>query len=288
MKKLNTILVLLCITGTLLYSGGIFVEPIYETEDITVAEEAIVEEYPESIDRYIEPEIEEEYIQPEVVEEYVAPEMKEEHISSSLAVEKEEPLQERRIIKKRIPASIPKSASLPIKEVKTNGFYTGIGLSIAKFKPNCRASGCFNPDRDRTAGFIGRVGYDVNQYIGVELRGIRTNWSTEGGKVKHAGVFVKPMIPIGNSSNIYALAGVAKTTTQGSKQRVDTSSFAWGAGVEYDISGDKAKEGRYSREFDGHGDQEKGLGIFADYERLVQKSGSPDLDTLNIGVTYDF
>jgi hypothetical protein len=29
-------------------------------------------------------------------------------------------------------------------------------------------------------------------------------------------------------------------------------------------------------------------GLFVDYERMVVKSGAPDLDALSVGVTYDF
>jgi len=58
--------------------------------------------------------------------------------------------------------------------------------------------------------------------------------------------------------------------------------------LEVDLSKDTPKEGRYSRVFDGKGDQEKGIGLFFDYERLIVKKNSPDLDTLSAGVTYDF
>ena len=36
------------------------------------------------------------------------------------------------------------------------------------------------------------------------------------------------------------------------------------------------------------GNQEKGLGVFVDYERMVVKSGAPDLDAVSTGITYDF
>ena len=81
---------------------------------------------------------------------------------------------------------------------------------------------------------------------------------------------------------------MAKTTTQGRLQRTDAEALALGLGVEYDLSKDTPKEGRYGRAFDGKGNQEKGLGLFADYERMVVKSGAPDLDAVSAGVTYDF
>lgn len=174
-----------------------------------------------------------------------------------------------------------------LKEIIPLGIYVGLGLTAARYDPSC---GCTTTkgDVDKTVGIIGRVGYDFNEYIGIEGRGIRTNWKSSGGKIKHAGIFVKPMYPVSNDINVYGLAGYAKTTTQGSKRRVNAETLAWGAGLEYDLGTDTAKKGKYDRDFDGYGNQEEGWGLFADYERLVQKSGSPDLDTFNVGVTYDF
>ncbi len=172
----------------------------------------------------------------------------------------------------------------PLEDINPNGLYVGLGLSNADFKCNCVNCN----DEDRTMGLMGRVGYDFNQYVGVEARGIKTNWKVDGGKVEHFGAFVKPMYPVSEDINAYALAGYGKTTTQGYLQHVNSNAFAWGLGLEYDLESDEAKVGKYDRDFDGYGDQEGGFGLFADYERLIQKSGSPDLDTFNIGVTYDF
>lgn len=271
MKKMNISLITILAISNLAYAGGGFVEPIYEAEDVVMAEEVYVEEYVAPIEKF------EEYVAPveEVIETYIPPVVK----APPVVAVKSVPIP---------PVPVP----VPLTDIAVNGLYAGIGISAAKFKSNCKcATGTgpkVNSKTDKTAGLMGRIGYDVNQYIGVEARGIRTNWKSDGGKVKHVGVFVKPMIPVGEATNLYALAGVAKTTTQGKIQRVDSKSFAWGAGVEYDISSDSSKNGRYGRSFDGHGDQEKGLGVFADYERLIQKSGSPDLDTVNVGLTYDF
>lgn len=174
-----------------------------------------------------------------------------------------------------------------VQDIAVNGLYVALGLTAAQFGPSCNCNGI--GDEDRTAGLIGRVGYDFNEYVGLEARGIRTNWNSDGGKIKHAGAFLKPMYPVSDDINVYGLAGYAKTTTEGGNlQYVNTKGLAWGAGLEYDLSSDAAKDGKYDRTFDGYGDQEGGFGLFADYERLIQKSGSPDLDTINFGLTYDF
>jgi len=271
MKKINISFITILGINSLLYAGGGFIEPTYETEDVSMAEEVYVEQYVAPIE--------------ESIEAYVPP---------APAVVVEAPP-----IVKSVPVVIPPKPkpikvvpkSIPVADVAVNGLYVGIGISSAKFKTNCKCSTTgqkIGGGTDKTTGVMGRIGYDFNQYIGVEARGIRTNWKSNGGKIKHAGVFVKPMYPVGEATNVYGLAGLAKTSTQGKLRHVDSSSFAWGAGVEYDISHDVAKNGRYGREFDGHGDQERGLGVFADYERLIQKSNSPDLDTVNVGLTYDF
>jgi len=96
------------------------------------------------------------------------------------------------------------------------------------------------------------------------------------------------MVPIMNYTNLYALIGASKTSTKGELQEVSAEGLALGGGLEVDLSTDRAKEGKYSREFDGEGDQERGVGLFIDYERLIVKENSPDIDTISAGVTYDF
>ncbi len=173
------------------------------------------------------------------------------------------------------------------KDIYANGFYAGLGIVATRYKTSC-STRCSKSGIDKTIGVLGRVGYDFNKYIGLEARGIRTSLKDDGGTVKHAGVFIKPMFPVGDKSNIYGLIGLAKTTTQGKLQRTDAETLALGAGVEVDLSKDSPKDGRYNREFDGQGDQEKGVGIFVDYEKMVVKSGAPALDALSAGLTYDF
>jgi len=69
---------------------------------------------------------------------------------------------------------------------------------------------------------------------------------------------------------------------------VDSDALTLGAGVEVDLSKDIPKNGIYSRDFDGQGDQERGLGLFVDYERMVVKKNAPILDAVSAGLSYDF
>lgn len=215
-------------------------------------------------------------------------ESEDEVLAEEVYVEPEEAVEDTYVEPEPKPVVVEeKRVETPIKDIKANGFYAGLGIAASRYEPNCNCT----PNTtgvDKTVGVMARVGYDFNKYIGIEARGIKTNWKADGGQVSHAGLFVKPMVPVGDKTNIYGLVGVAKTKTKGSLQTTNAESLALGAGVEIDLSKDTPKEGRYNRVFDGHGDQEKGLGVFADYERMVVKSGAPDLDAVSAGVTYDF
>ena len=249
MKQVKLSIIAILAMGSFAYAGG-DIAPVteFETEDAALAET---------------------YVEPTVEEEYVAPVETPAPAPAPIAVK---------------PKPVP---VVPVKNIKANGFYAGLGIAGAQYKSNCDST-CSKSGKDKTVGVMARVGYDFNKYVGLEARGIRTNWKADGGKVKHAGIFVKPMYPVTDATNVYGLVGVAKTKTDGHLQKTNAETLALGAGVEVDLSADRAKEGRYNRAFDGQGDQEKGLGVFLDYERMAVKSGAPDLDAVSAGVTYDF
>lgn len=187
---------------------------------------------------------------------------------------------------KEVAPVVPIPPVVPVADV--SAIYVGLGLAAARYDSSCGAPVAACDGVDKTGGVLVRAGYDFNQYIGAEVRGLVTSYKADGGKIKHLGAFVKPMYPVTNDINVYGLGGYAKTTTQGSLRRTDVKGVALGAGIEYDFSEDNAKEAKYDRTFDGQGDQEKGFGMFADYERLYQKSNGPQLDAVSAGVTYDF
>lgn len=142
--------------------------------------------------------------------------------------------------------------------------------------------------REHTLGITAIVGYDFNAYMGVEARGMITALEPNSGEVQHYGAFLKPSLPIIEGLSIYGLGGIAETKTKSSFGIADVSGLAFGIGLEYVLSEDKMKEAKYNRKFNGEADQKKGFGVFTDCERLYYKQGSPDLDALSIGITYDF
>jgi len=181
-----------------------------------------------------------------------------------------------------VPAVVPVVAAADVSPI-----YVGLGLVAAKYDSRCISS-CTNDGVDKTGGVLVRAGYDFNKYMGIEARGLATFYKSNGGKISHVGAFAKPMYPVTDDLNLYGLVGFAKTKTSGRLRTTDVLGLAFGAGLEYDLSDDNKKDAKYDREFDGIADQEKGFGIFADYERLYYKKNSPDLDAVSVGLTYDF
>ena len=177
-------------------------------------------------------------------------------------------------------------------------FYLGAGLIWGVFNGICGSE----PDctyEDVTYGAMVRGGYEYNEYFGIEARALKTWWDADdlgGEKLQHIGLFAKPMYPISEDFNIYGLLGYGWTKTDvvakgTALPEIDEWGFSAGIGIEYDLSDkeDDWEEGmQYDRPFDGHADQEKGWGLFIDYQYLLLKSDVPDLYVVSAGVTYDF
>ena len=170
-----------------------------------------------------------------------------------------------------VPAPAPVASSAP--------FYAGLGLVAAKLSidcadhPNCHYE-------DVTYGIMARVGYDFNDYFGLEARYARTFWDKGpfgGTPLEHYGIFLKPQLPLGKKANLYGLIGYGKTKNLGNGYRLtylkSESGVSAGIGFEYQLSD---KEDR------------AGWNLFFDYQRLLVKSSAPDLDMISAGVKYKF
>ena len=191
---------------------------------------------------------------------------------------------------------IPIFPSDDVDKIDPNAWYVGVGLVMGKYTGDC-GEGC--PYEDVTYGMLVRVGYEWNQYIGVEARALRTFWGEDpnpfgGETLGHVGLFAKPTYPIGEDFNVYGLWGYGRTKTYTKSPylpKIDEYGFSYGFGLEYDLSSkedDYDSNTNYDRPFDGQADQEKGWGLFIDYQRLLVKAGIPDMDVIAIGITYDF
>ena len=182
---------------------------------------------------------------------------------------------------------------VPIVLDDPNPWYIGAGFVLGKFN-DCH-DGC--EYEDVTYGAMVRGGYEWNQYIGIEARAIRTFLGEDelgGEQLQHIGLFAKPSYPLGEDFNVYGLLGYGWTktiTTSPYLPEVSENGFSWGIGFEFDLSDkddDFDENTQYDREFDGQADQERGWGLFIDYQKLLVDSNLPDMSVISIGVTYDF
>jgi len=191
------------------------------------------------------------------------------------------------------------SAIMPIIQEDPNPWYIGLGFGFTDYDTKCY--------EDYTYGPLVRIGYDFNPYVGLEFRAIRTFWDkgkNGGERAQHYGLSFKPMYPVTDTLTLYGLLGYGwngtiNTGGNGNLPEIEGNSFTWGVGIEYDLSNnDKQENMIYDRVFDGYADQERGWGLFIDYQSFwhnhhitnpkLHKSAVLDLDALFIGITYDF
>ena len=166
-----------------------------------------------------------------------------------------------------------------------NPFYVGIGANWTGVSRDCPCDG--SRIKDSTYGEILRVGYDFNPFFGIEARALQANLGINFAKTTHYGVYLKPQYHFTPLMNVYGLVGyghtevkcVASQSAIGS-QDFKKNGFSFGAGIEYDLSGDQGIQG----------DEEEGWGLFADWQNLAYKD-SPQNTNVNVvsaGITYDF
>jgi len=166
-----------------------------------------------------------------------------------------------------------------------NPFYIGVGGIWTGVSRDCPCDG--SRIKDSTYGGIFRLGYDFNPYFGVEARALKANLGVDFAETTHYGFYVKPQYHITDLVNIYGLAGYGHTkvectasqSTLGSED-FDKTGFSFGAGIEYDLSGNKGAQG----------DAEKGWGLFLDWQNLAYQDSpqNTNVNVISAGITYDF
>ncbi len=180
----------------------------------------------------------------------------------------------------------------PIIVEDNSAFYVGLGY------------GYFNQNNDNIASTVKstefevdtvllQAGYQYNQYVALEGRywiGVGDISQSGGlyvgdnaGDMYSWGLYVKPMYPVMDNVDIYALLGYADTSLEyDSGIYWDTDGFSWGLGAQYAVT--------------------ENVLIFADYVNLGmhdsvelaydinEPSIDADIDlyTFNIGVSYKF
>jgi len=190
------------------------------------------------------------------------------------------------------PAVVPVA---PVVDI--NPLYIGLGIlwSGTSRWCDCANDGVGRRLKNTSYGFMGRIGYDFNQYIGVEARAFKASIDKNFAETTHYGIYLKPQYHLTDKLNVYGLVGYGQTkidcdhvSLPAGTNMYDEAGLSLGLGFEYDMSDDTPVVA--SRNFDGQGDQEKGWGIWVDYQNLLHNEGANNIkaNIVTAGVTYDF
>ncbi len=172
-------------------------------------------------------------------------------------------------------------------EEDNSAFYVGIGYGyFDQTNDNIANSGRsveFEAD-----SILLQAGYQYNEYVAFEGRywiGVGDidqsgfDASTRSGDFDAWGLYVKPMYPVTEAFDIYALLGYASSSLDiDNGGSWDTDGFSWGLGAQYEVMDN--------------------ILIFADYVSMasedsvdvnnVSENADIDLYTVNVGVSYKF
>ncbi|OQX74867.1 MAG: hypothetical protein B6D59_00970 [Campylobacteraceae bacterium 4484_4] len=172
---------------------------------------------------------------------------------------------------------------------KPKKWYVGADLMGARFETD--SGTC-----DGLAVLVGKIGYNFNRYFGVEGRigyGLNDADHDAGGDVEvkeNYGLYLKPMLPVGEKGNLFGLLGYAKAKVEstsgnnpnGLSGTTDESSPSFGIGYEHMLGE------RWSIVVDA-------VRILHSVESdFTDGTGSPiheddvNLDTYGIGLNYKF
>ncbi|GEM_PF-228687 len=127
--------------------------------------------------------------------------------------------------------------------------------------------------------------WSETEYVGDDLIGTTTSGSdADGDELRAWGIYIKPMYPVTEQFDIYALLGYGNVKlSDDAGEWLDENDFQWGIGASYEFT--------------------ENLSIFLDYVRLLDEGGSSSVVlgsdiltytwddtvyTVNVGLTYKF
>ena len=164
-----------------------------------------------------------------------------------------------------------------VAPVTDRGFYVGAAYGLMGIDYSDPTPYTFDTSHD---SIMLQAGYKINPYVAVEGRywsGSSDDFTVAGvnfsADVDAWGLYVKPMYPVMEEFDVYALLGYGDTSPEinGQGPGYDTDGFQWGLGASYDIT--------------------ENVAVFADYTELYNDTQNNDdmtIDSWNFGVTYKF
>ena len=198
------------------------------------------------------------------------------------------------VVKEVVPAPVPVPVVCPTPApvvAAPKKWYVGLDGMGAQFETD---SGKCN----ELAVIVAKLGYDFNKYFGIEGRvgyGVNDADHDAGGTTEvkeNYGIYLKPMLPLGEKAHLFGLLGYAKAKVEsswdaGSKTgalsgTVDEASPSFGLGLNYAIND------RWSIVGEGVRLLHKVDGTFNVKNGGVRKESDINLDTYGLGVNYKF
>ncbi len=181
----------------------------------------------------------------------------------------------------------PAVEEVPVVVTDSSAFYIGIGYGyFDQQNDNIVPTG--DSVEFEANSILLQAGYQYNQYVALEGRywlGVGDidqsgyNAGTRSGDFDAWGLYVKPMYPVTDAFDIYALLGYADSTIDiDNSGSWETDGFSWGIGAQYTVMDNVL--------------------IFADYVSMASedtvsvngfdRDADIDLYTINVGVSYKF
>jgi len=173
-----------------------------------------------------------------------------------------------------------------------SGFYIGGGYSYMNMniEGSEQLNTVFHPPVIGETDITGHsltvlAGYNFNKYIALEGRYTLSlgdldvdnaiGESDLDADMSNLALYLKPMYPVTEAFNVYALLGYGQVTLDNGTEYTENG-FQWGIGANYDVNDN--------------------VGVFVDYTRLYDDKGFDNtwvdqdvvVDSVNIGLTYKF
>jgi opacity protein-like surface antigen len=173
------------------------------------------------------------------------------------------------------------------------GIYVGGALTVQRTFAGPSGWTSYEDGQDKTGALTGVLGYKFNCYLALEGRVGQNLYEEDYADVLTYSIFLKPMYPVTEDLDLYALLGYGVVRVEGTdgknpavnigKTIVDKGSFQWGFGASYEVL--------------------EHLSVFLDYTKLMDKQSIPPQrlsvsdthtwdqisdDTINLGLFYSF
>lgn len=193
----------------------------------------------------------------------------------------------------------------PVAAVVDSGFYAGLAYGYADITDDYTASnGSFGNHEDNFDTYMLQAGYKFNQYLAVEGRywdsvgdgdwtdrytlpdGSVVNSSGPCSEFSAWGVYVKPMYPVTEAFDVYALLGYGNVDlssdfgTNAKFLDMDEDGFQWGLGASYELTDNWVVFADYVNLYDDTS--------AAITEGIYSETHDYSIYTANVGVTYRF